>query len=135
MSNSEYKPAAKRCYNSENDSDYDLNMDEGKTEKPSNDHSKINSDPPRQNNYNNHIKKLSTDKKIYASVLIYNELKEFCTTKSPHILITRTFYRINVISIIRECPSIENDTNNNRKSCYRIKSITPKVKCIKIILL
>ena len=50
-----------------------------------------------------------------------NMEKEFYTTKSPHILITRTFCNIRENSIILECPFVENEQKNSRTIFYKIK--------------
>ena len=58
--------------------------------------------------------KTSNIEKNHENFLLDNLIKEFYTTKSPHLLLTKTFRHIEDNSIILHHPMVEND---NAKSC------------------
>ena len=104
------KPSAKRSFDEEKD---DPNVNTNKKK--------------RQDKYN---KRFSQKKKKEMKMLLREEMhddffqdnmaKEFYTTKSPHILITRTFRHIKENSIILQCPVVENEQKNSRTIFYKI---------------
>ena len=65
--------------------------------------------------------KMSLKEEMHDDFFQDNMAKEFYTTKSPHILITRTFRHIKENSIILECPVVENEQKNSRTIFYKIK--------------
>ena len=82
----------------------------------------------RQDKYNkrfsqqkNKEMKMSLKEEMHDDFFQDNMAKEFYTTKSPHILITRTFRHIQENSIILECPVVENEQKNSRTIFYKIK--------------
>ena len=54
--------------------------------------------------------------------------KEFYTTKSPHILITKTFRHIEENSIILHHPVVRNDNSRSRKISYTIMYVGKDIK-------
>ena len=66
---------------------------------------------------------MSRKEEMHDDFLLDNMLKEFYTTKSPHILITQTICHIQENSIILECAVVENEQKKSRTIFYKIKYI------------
>ena len=117
----ERKSPAKRCYDEQVDNiNSDINV---KTTKKS-----------RQEYYNKKFSKekknikMSNIEKNYDNVILDNLAKEYYTTKSPHLLITKSFHHIEDNSIILHYPIVENGNTRNRKISYKINLIGKNIK-------
>ena len=72
--------------------------------------------------------KMSSSEKIQDDFLLDTLNKELYTTKSPHILITRTFCHIEQNSIILHHPVVENENSRSRNISYKIKYVGKKIE-------
>ena len=79
--------------------------------------------------------KMSNLEKIQNDFQLDTFIKELFTTKSPHILITRTFSHIEENSIILHCSVLDNDNSHSRKISYKIKSVEKEIKLKEKILI
>ena len=94
----------------------------------------IKKKPSRQIHHNkkNSVKrkkmKISSFEKIQDDFLLDMLNKELYTTKSPHILVTRTFCHIKQNSIILHHPVVENENSRSRNISYKIKYVGKKIE-------
>ena len=66
--------------------------------------------------------------KNHDDFILDNLAKEYYTTKSPHLLITKSFHHIQENSIILHYPIVENGSSRNRKISYKINLIGKNIK-------
>ena len=67
-------------------------------------------------------------RKNHDNFILDKLVKEFYTTKSPHLLITKSFHHIEDNSIILHYPIVENGNTRNRKISYKINLIGKNIK-------
>ena len=72
--------------------------------------------------------KMSSFEKIQDDFLLDTLNKELYTTKSPHVLITRTFRHIEQNSIILHRPVVENENSRSRKISWKVKYVGKKIE-------
>ena len=66
--------------------------------------------------------------KIQDDFLLDTLIKEFNTTQSPQILITKIFRHIEENSIILHHPVVENENSRSRNISYKIKYVGKKIE-------